>query len=79
MVPHIDPGVISPSTVNNFVFVTETMFVTRGRQRREVVHIVRLCRLSNGLMGAPADAHTIELVALQDYIINTGDDGVHVR
>ena len=55
------------NAVNKFVYETEPMLAQRGRQRREIVHIVRIRRFSNGLLGTPADARAIEQAALHDY------------
>ena len=71
------------NAVNKFVFETEPMLAVKGRQRREIVHIVRI--LCNGLLGTPADARAIEQAALHDYPGNvvqrflghgTGEDGI---
>ena len=73
------------NAVSKFVFETEPMLAVKGRQRREIVHIVRIRRFSNGLLGTPADAKAIEQSALHDYPDNvvqritghsTGDDGI---
>ena len=55
------------NAVSKFVYETEPMLAHKGRQRREIVHIVRIRRFSNGLLGSPADARAIEQAALHDY------------